>query len=76
MRGRTLHAAFETTDMIRDEAGALEAASGKGDGANGASQLFVEVFGEAGLHARFAVGANALPFNIPVEIESTWQVRA
>ncbi len=42
---------------------------------NGASDLFVEVFGEAGLHARFAVGVNALPFNIPVEIESIWEVR-
>jgi enamine deaminase RidA (YjgF/YER057c/UK114 family) len=44
--------------------------------ANGASDLFVEVFGEAGLHARFAVGVNALPFDIPVEIESIWQLRA
>lgn len=42
---------------------------------NGASDLMVEVFGEAGKHARFAVGANALPFNISVEIESVWQVR-
>ncbi|MBT9447525.1 MAG: RidA family protein [Hyphomonadaceae bacterium] len=42
---------------------------------NGASDLFVEVFGDAGLHARFAVGVNALPFNIPVEIETVWQVR-
>lgn len=44
--------------------------------ANGASDLFVEVFGEAGLHARFAVGVNTLPFDIPVEIESIWQLRA
>lgn len=42
---------------------------------NGASDLFVEVFGQAGLHARFAVGVNALPFGIPVEIESVWEVR-
>ncbi len=42
--------------------------------ANGASDLFVEVFGEAGLGARFAVGVNALPFNIPVEIASVWEV--
>jgi enamine deaminase RidA (YjgF/YER057c/UK114 family) len=44
--------------------------------ANGASDLFVEVFGQAGLHARFAVGVNTLPFDIPVEIESIWQVRS
>ncbi len=44
--------------------------------ANGASDLFVEVFGEAGSHARFAVGVNTLPFDIPVEIESIWQLRA
>lgn len=36
---------------------------------NGASDLFVEVFGERGKHARSAVGMNELPFNTPVEIE-------
>lgn len=36
---------------------------------NGASDLFVEVFGEKGRHARSAVGMNALPMGIPVEIE-------
>ena len=35
---------------------------------NGASDLFVEVFGEAGKHARFAVGAGSLPFNVAVEV--------
>ena len=43
---------------------------------NGASDLFVEVFGPAGLHTRFAVGVNALPFDIAVEIESVWELRA
>ncbi|MBL8537160.1 MAG: RidA family protein [Hyphomonadaceae bacterium] len=43
--------------------------------ANGASDLFAEVFGDAGLGARFAVGANTLPFNIPVEVASIWEVR-
>ncbi len=42
---------------------------------NGASDLFVEVFGDAGRHARFAVGVNALPFNICVEIETIWEIR-
>ena len=36
---------------------------------NGCSDLFVEVFGEGGRHARSAVGMNSLPAGIPVEIE-------
>jgi enamine deaminase RidA (YjgF/YER057c/UK114 family) len=36
---------------------------------NGASDLLVEIFGEKGKHARSAVGMNALPSNIAVEIE-------
>jgi enamine deaminase RidA (YjgF/YER057c/UK114 family) len=43
---------------------------------NGFSELMVEVFGEeAGKGARAAVGMGSLPFNIPVEIESTFLVR-
>ena len=41
---------------------------------NGASDLLVEVFGEAGRHARSAVGANELPFGIAVEIEMIVEV--
>ena len=37
--------------------------------ANGASQLFVDVFGEAGQHARSAVGVAVLPLDAPVEVE-------
>jgi enamine deaminase RidA (YjgF/YER057c/UK114 family) len=37
--------------------------------ANGASELLGEVFGEAGKHARSAVGVAALPLNVPVEVE-------
>lgn len=37
--------------------------------ANGASDLFVEVFGDAGKHARAAVSAPALPLGAPVEVE-------
>ncbi|MER7500683.1 RidA family protein [Nonomuraea pusilla] len=37
--------------------------------ANGASELFQEVFGEAGRHARSAVGVAALPLDVPVEVE-------
>ena len=36
---------------------------------NGASDFFVEVFGDKGKHARSAIGTNALPGNISVEIE-------
>jgi enamine deaminase RidA (YjgF/YER057c/UK114 family) len=36
---------------------------------NGASELFVDVFGEAGRHARSAVGVIALPLDTPVEVE-------
>lgn len=36
---------------------------------NGASDLLVEVFGEKGHHARAAIGTNAIPGNLPVEIE-------
>jgi len=36
---------------------------------NGASDLFVEVFGEAGRHARLAVGVSSLPANLCLEIE-------
>lgn len=42
---------------------------------NGASDLFVEVFGEAGKHARTAVGTNALPFDVAVEVEAVFEVR-
>ncbi|MGJ6121768.1 RidA family protein [Mycolicibacterium fluoranthenivorans] len=36
---------------------------------NGASELFGEVFGDAGVHARSAVGVSELPRNAPVEVE-------
>ena len=42
--------------------------------ANGASELFGDVFGEAGRHARSAVGAPALPMDTPVEVEAFVEV--
>lgn len=36
---------------------------------NGASELLGEVFGEAGIHARSAVGVSELPLDAPVEVE-------
>ena len=41
---------------------------------NGASDLFVEIFEEKGKHARFAVGAPALPRDVPVEIEGIFEI--
>ena len=43
--------------------------------ANGASDLIVEVLGEAGLHARAAVGCSSLPLGVPVEVEAMFEVR-
>lgn len=37
---------------------------------NGISDLFGKVFGARGVHARSALGTNALPLNVPVEIEA------
>jgi len=42
---------------------------------NGASELFGAVFGEAGVHARSAVGVAALPLGAPVEVEVIVHVR-
>ena len=42
---------------------------------NGASDLMVDVFGDAGRHSRFAVGAPALPFTVAVEIDAVFEVR-
>jgi len=43
--------------------------------ANGGSQLLLDLFGpENGVPARSAVGMNALPFNIPVEIEGLFEI--
>lgn len=42
---------------------------------NGASELMIEVFGEAGRHARSAVGVAGLPFGVAVEIDGVFEVR-
>lgn len=41
---------------------------------NGASDLMVEVFGEAGRHARAAVGVGSLPGGVAVEVEAVFEV--
>lgn len=42
---------------------------------NGASELFVELFGEAGQHVRSAVGVPSLPLDAPVEVEVVFGIR-
>lgn len=42
---------------------------------DGCSNLFFDVFGEVGMHARTAMGAGSLPNGIPVEIEAVLEVR-
>jgi enamine deaminase RidA (YjgF/YER057c/UK114 family) len=57
--------------------GMVNSAPGYGDQPkviNGFSDLFVEVFGENGRHARAAVGMAGLPGNAPVEIEVIFEV--
>ncbi len=41
---------------------------------NGASDLMVEVFGDAGRHARFAVSAPALPLGVSVEVDGVFEI--
>lgn len=41
---------------------------------NGASDLMVDVFGDKGRHARFAVGTNSLPRGVAVEVEGTFEL--
>ena len=58
--------------------GYVNAAQGFGDSPaviNGASDLLVQLFGEAGRHVRAAVGVSALPRNALVEVQMTVRVR-
>lgn len=41
---------------------------------NGASDLMVEIFGDTGRHARFAVGAGSLPLNVAVEVDAVFEI--
>lgn len=42
---------------------------------NGTSDLFVQVFGDRGRHARTALGTNVIPFKIPLEVEMIIKVK-
>lgn len=41
---------------------------------NGASELFLDIFGDRGAHARIAVGATTMPIGVAVEIEAIMQI--
>src|SRR5215510_2433213 len=76
----TTRASLGSLDKVRRVVkvlGMVNSAEGFGDQPkviNGLSDLMVEVFGDAGRHARSAVGMAGLPVNIPVEIEMVLEV--
>ena len=43
---------------------------------NGASQLIIDVFGEKGMHARAAIGTNALPLGVAVEVDGIFEINS
>ena len=53
---------------------AVDGFTGQPQVVNSFSKLMVEVFGEAGVHARFAGGTSNLPAGVPVEIEAIVEV--
>ena len=44
--------------------------------ANGVSDMMVNVLGDAGKHARAAVGVSSLPFGVAVEVEATFELKS
>ena len=48
--------------------------TGQSQVVNGASDVFVSVFGEAGRHTRMAVGVSALPYDVAVEVEAVFEI--
>jgi len=48
--------------------------TGQSQVVNGASDVFVAVFGDAGRHTRMAVGASALPYDVAVEVEAVFEI--
>ena len=71
-------AGLENVEQVAQVIGFVLSADGFGDQPlviNAASQLFVEVLGEAGKHSRAAVGTNALPGSVTVEIAAVFVVR-
>jgi enamine deaminase RidA (YjgF/YER057c/UK114 family) len=48
--------------------------TGQSQVVNGASDVFVSVFGEVGRHTRMAVGVSALPYDVAVEVEAVFEI--
>ena len=44
------------------------------DVVNGASELLIEIFGDAGYHTRTAMGAAVMPFNVALEVEAIFEI--
>lgn len=68
---------FDAIGRVLKVDGFVACAAGFGDQPeviNGASDLLLQLFGEAGRHARAAVGVPALPRNVPVEIAFTFEL--
>ena len=71
-------AGLDNVEQVTQLFGLVLSADGFGDQPkviNGASDLIVDVLGEAGKHSRAAVGTNALPFSVTVEIAAVAVVR-
>lgn len=66
-----VEAVAKVTGMVNAEPDFLEHAQV----INGCSDLFIEVLGEAGPHARSAVGMGSLPFGVAVEIEAIFAIK-
>jgi enamine deaminase RidA (YjgF/YER057c/UK114 family) len=71
-------AGLDNVEQVTQLIGFVLSADGFGDQPkvlNGASDLLAEVLGEAGRHTRLALGANALPFSVTIEIAAVAVVR-
>jgi enamine deaminase RidA (YjgF/YER057c/UK114 family) len=71
-------AGLDNVDQVTQVIGFVLSADGFGDQPkvlNGASDLLVDVLGDAGRHTRAALGTNALPFSVTVEIAAVAVVR-
>src|SRR5215475_6178779 len=67
---------LQLLSTTRQALGSLDRVEGVAKVINGCSDLFVEVLGEAGRHARSAVGMGSLPNQISVEIEAILAVKS
>ena len=71
-------AGLDNVEQVTQLFGFVLSAEGFGDQPkvlNGASDVLVDVLGEAGRHTRLALGTNALPFSVTVEIAAVAVVR-